>query len=417
MSNAASIAAVRGFIRQNWRSTIREPAEQGPDAFRLPEAFVVPTAGPLFRHMFYWDTYFACEGLVRDGQIGLVRSCANNMIFLCEQLGFIPNSAQETCLNRSQPPVSSFLYRLVYSETGDREWLGRAMAALEVEHSFWKNLRTGPEGLAHYGHHATPHQVEEFYGIVKDRLRDIPAGRADMQDSLVQALAEAESGWDFNPRFDRRCLDFYPVDLNSLLYAMECNAAWFASELGRGREGEIWAARAAARRQKIHALLWDAERGLFLDYDLRKRRQGRLATAAMFYPLWCGVANPSQADSVRKNLPLLERTFGLSTCESGGVARGQAYQWDEPNCWPPLVFAAVAGLSLYGFAEEARRIAAKYVDCVTRNFLATGNLWEKYNAVTGGIDVIDEYAMPPMLGWTAGTFLVALEHLEDQATR
>jgi len=35
--------------------------------------------------------------------------------------------------------------------------------------------------------------------------------------------AEAESGWNFNPRFDGRCEDFCPVDLNSNLYIYETN--------------------------------------------------------------------------------------------------------------------------------------------------------------------------------------------------
>jgi alpha,alpha-trehalase len=52
------------------------------------------------------------------------------------------------------------------------------------------------------------------------------------------------------------------------------------------------------------------------------------------------------------------------------------------------------------------------VNVVSRNFEATGNLWEKYNASTGSIDVQNEYEMPPMLGWTAGVFLHALELLK-----
>lgn len=36
-------------------------------------------------------------------------------------------------------------------------------------------------------------------------------------------IAEAESGWDFNPRFQTRCMDFCPVDLNANLYLYEKN--------------------------------------------------------------------------------------------------------------------------------------------------------------------------------------------------
>jgi alpha,alpha-trehalase len=40
-------------------------------------------------------------------------------------------------------------------------------------------------------------------------------------------------------------------------------------------------------------------------------------------------------------------------------------------------------------------------------------LWEKYNAVTGTTDVVNEYKMPPMMGWTAGVFVFAAGHLNQ----
>ena len=39
--------------------------------------------------------------------------------------------------------------------------------------------------------------------------------------NMLHDLAEAESGWDMTTRFNRRCLDYLPVDLNSLLYKYE----------------------------------------------------------------------------------------------------------------------------------------------------------------------------------------------------
>ena len=64
----------------------------------------------------------------------------------------------------------------------------------------------------------------------------------------------------------------------------------------------------------------------------------------------------------------------------------------------------VEGLLRYGFREEAMRIAKKYVDLVERCFEQTGHFWEKYNVVEGNVEVVDEYKMPAMLGWTFGGY-------------
>jgi alpha,alpha-trehalase len=73
----------------------------------------------------------------------------------------------------------------------------------------------------------------------------------------------------------------------------------------------------------------------------------------------------------------------------------------------------IAGLLRYGYTEESLRIATKFVDCVTINFQETGNLWKRYNAVTGGTDTSNDEKSPPMLGWTAGTYLYALDIIKQ----
>jgi alpha,alpha-trehalase len=133
----------------------------------------------------------------------------------------------------------------------------------------------------------------------------------------------------------------------------------------------------------------------------------------MFAPLWAGLASPEQAAATVAALPRLEREFGLPVVEENRAPF--TYQWDYPNAWPPLQHVAIEGLRRYGYGDEARRLASKYVEVVARNFEATGDLWEKYNAVSGSTDVSDEYEMPRMIGWTAGVFLYCLEVLDESA--
>jgi len=422
---ADPVGAVKDYIAANWASVTHGPDEgvlpvgtrlfPSEGKIALPARYVVPTAAyQPFRLFFYWDTYFACEGLLRSGQTALAKANADNFLYLIELLGFVSNYNLWQDLDRSQPPVASLLVRAVYERTGDKDWLARAAATLEKEHAFWMAFRCGPHGLNHYGSHGTPAQLERFLQVANeyDRIKHVPAGPIERMAFLRHLVAEGESGWDFTPRFGHRCADHYATDLNGLLHRHELNQAWFCGELGNGRAA-LWHERARARRERFNALCWDEARGLYGDYDFRDGRLAPLATAAAYWALWGGLASPARAQRMADNLPLLEREHGLLTCEPGVVPRAQVYQWDAPNAWPPLQFGAMAGLLEVGQKTAARRLAGKYVATVARNFAATGLLWEKYNAETGGVDVAEEYESPPLMDWTAGTFLYACDVLEE----
>ena len=66
----------------------------------------------------------------------------------------------------------------------------------------------------------------------------------------------------------------------------------------------------------------------------------------------------------------------------------------------------------YGFKTDALRVAEKYTSSIEKIFGETNNLWEKYNAVDGTINVTNEYEMPDMLGWTAGVYLLCREYID-----
>ncbi len=407
-----NIKPVHEFIINHWNDTVRQPYNQAEDEVPLVAPFTVPTAGPTFRLLFYWDVYFTCEGLLRSGRADLARANADNFIHLIETLGFVPNYPLKHDLNRSQPPVASLLFRAVYEHERDKTWLARACQAAKREHAFWMSMRCFSNGLNHYGQHLPAARLlDEARDAQPGRIVHVPPDLAGRARHVVNNYAECESGWDFTPRFAGRCTDFAPVDLNCLLYALETNLAWFCTELD-DPEQSYWETQAAARRELVNRYLWDETRGAYFDFNMASGQPGDVLSAAGFSALWHGLATLEQASRFIKHLPALERCFGLLACAPGLRPPKQVYQWDAPNVWAPLQFAAIAGLLRYGFINEALRIAEKYVRVVTLNFERTGNLWEKYNAETGSLDVANEYEMPAMLGWTAGTFLFAYDILE-----
>ena len=411
MTPAEAIASTRAHIDRHWEETFRVSREETAGEIALPHPHTVPSTDPTMWLFFYWDTYFTNLGLIRQGRTAQARNNAENVLHLIERLGYVPNISVRIALNRSQIPVAAVLFDDLHRLAPDRAWLERVYAAITREYAFWAAQRSSPTGLAANNTHADPATLAGFHEVIRHRLKDIPGEPVARLVYLRHKMAECEV-WDFNPRFDQRCADFNAIDTNSVLFQVETIAAGWADELERPAEAARWRERAARRRQLVDAHLWDEARGWYFDYDWTQGRRGAVVSAAPYFALWTGISSGAQAAALVRNLPLVERAHGLITCAEGSNHSANTYQWDAPNAWPPLQAAAMLGLRRYGYHAEARRLAEKYVLTCARNLATSGQLWEKYNALSGGIDVADEYKMPPMMGWTAGIFLLAAEILE-----
>lgn len=406
--NQTAVDAVKSFIREHFPRTIRENMHDEEDRIGLPKPYIVPCADGMFQDLYYWDTYFACVGLGTFDD-SIMRHCAEDFAALVERFGFIPNGSRTFYLNRSQPPYFTLLVDLVWQREQDRDWLAKLWPALEAEYDYWMRRRSSPTGLNRYGNHATNDEKLEFYKwCCGERLGMKHTDEREQLEQSAHTLAEAESGWDFNPRFDCRCEDFNPVDLNSLLYRFECLMAQWARVLGRDDAGQ-WLKHAEARQSRMRHYLWNEERGAFMDYDYRRREFSPVLSAASYMPLWLGVANASEAKRSVEALAVLDCAGGVVGCEPG--ERERVYQWDWPNGWAPQQYPAWQGLIAAGHEAKARELATRYVAMISRCFEQSGALWEKYNVVEASIKVGDEYEMPPMLGWTAGIFMEALRML------
>jgi alpha,alpha-trehalase len=404
-------AAVLAHIRKGFPASIKVQKEGTEDIIAVPHPYTAPCVKEGFQQLFYWDTYFINQGLLRVGLAGQARHNADDLLFLLDQLGLVPNANRHSMANRSQLPFLSQMVWDVYQNQPDNEWLKSAHATLKKEYEFWSTKRLSPCGLNRSGNEAGEEYLMGFYRyLAKERFKGLSL--ATREEQLVfarQALSEAET-WDFTPRFDRRAEEFCAVDLNSNLYTYETNFAAFSKILANGEEQE-WLAKAAKRKALIQELLWNDQLGCYTDYDWKNRHRGNLVSCAALFPLAAGIASPEQAEKVvGKMRAVLECEHGLATCEKR--THPFVYQWDHPNAWPPMQMVAIQALDRYGFKEDAARIARKYVQTVVRNFEKTGDLWEKYNAVTGTIEVADEYQMPRMMGWTAGVFVFAVEYLD-----
>ena len=400
-------SSVRSYISGAWESTLRfQPLDTPDSLLGMPYPYTVPCAEGMFNELYYWDTYFTNVGLIEDGRIDQARHNTSDLISLVDRYGFVPNGNRLWYLNRSQPPYLAHMVADVFEAAPDTLWLAAAWPLLEREYEFWMTERLAPCGLNRYGWtDPTEKDLDGFISSASRRMRTNFRSLGWEPERLrkfgLDCIAECESGWDYNPRFDRRCGDFCPVDLNSNLYGMEMIMARFAEVLGK--DSKPWEQRAAGRRELIRRYLFNPATNSWFDYDYVNGTSSNVVSAAVFSLLFNEVLSAEEASTVRAMLPALEFRGGLAVCAD--AAYPFEYQWSYPNAWPPTSFVAVNGLLRYGYKGDARRLARKYVRSYTEVFGATGQLWEKIDCRTGVLPVDREYGTPAMLGWTAGTFV------------
>lgn len=394
------------YIKENWDSCVRYVPEDKGALIGLPKPYIVPSPDGELQEIYYWDTYFTCKGLILTGRAELAKDCTDDMLFLVDKYGFMPNGNRTYYLSQSQPPFLSLMVMDIFEVYKDKEWLKKACETLKKEYNFWMTKRITETGLNKYmANKDSIGDADKHYESICKRL----GCRVECENHFEFAenfLSDCESGWDFNPRGEMKQKQFVYADLNALLYIYEKNFAKMSEILELGEE-EKWKNAAAKRKKLMNEYLWNG--CAFMDYNFIEKRHSSVFSVASFYPLFAGAADKEQAEKTVENLKKLESGFGVAACAKNPSPA--VYQWDWPTGWAPLQYIMIKALDNYGFKTEARRIAEKYVKVTESLFEKTGRLWEKYNVETGGTDV-KGYASRIMLGWSAGVYIFAKRFIE-----
>jgi alpha,alpha-trehalase len=451
---------------------VKESQIPRPGLLYLPNRYVVP--GGRFNEMFGWDSYFIILGLLRDGRVDLARGMVENFFYEIENYGAVLNANRTYFLTRSQPPFLSSMIRAVYdaeiardpspaNRARQQKWIARAYPYARRDHDFWLTSmhRAGQTGLARYldiGEGPVPDIADHsnYYIDVIEWLvahPDVhtsyliqapetpsPAQWAalaktscDPSHSVVCRLAWShgyrlsrdfykgdravrESGFDISFRFDPfsgSTHHYAAVCLNSLLYKYERDLADFATMLHLTAQVPQWKQQADARRRAINKYLWNADKGMFFDYDFTTNQQSTYVYATIFYPLWAGLATPEQAKTVDAHLGLLDKPGGLA---SSTYASG--LQWDLPFGWAPLNWLAVDGLRKAGYLNDARKVSQEFTHTIRTSFEKEGTIHEKYNVETGSsnVEIIAGYQNVVGFGWTNAVY-VEMEQLLHSAAQ
>ena len=389
--SAADVQAAREYIKEYWKRLVRYHPKDDGNLVGLPKSYLVPSYSEEhefdYNELYYWDSYFMAQGLFDEEHKELLMGILDDLMSLFQRFKIIPNGSRLYYISRSQPPfLTSFIFNLYDTYKLDKKWLKHNIAIAQAEYE------------------------TVWMGTQKPNARQVYRGLSRYYDfNYLHDIAETESGWDMTPRFNRRCLDYLPVDLNALLYKYETDFVRAAHILGDKKAGDKWEKAAEARKTATNELMWDRIRGLYYDYNFVKKKRSSVSSLAAYFPMWAGMVDEYQAAALVRAMRRFENKGGLATTDSLPVRRymrgSMPTQWAYPNGWAPLHFIVVQALERYGYHADARRIALKWVQGNLWWFNAHGIFLEKYNVVSP--------EKPPMkgvypgqtgFGWTNAIF-------------
>jgi len=381
------------YIQAYWHRLERYHPHDDDNQIGLPKPFLVPSfeEGHEFDYneMYYWDSFFMVQGILDQQHEELVSGILENLVFLFKKFKIIPNASRLYLTSRSQPPfLTSFIWQVYDTYEMKNKWLDKNMKVAQDEYrTVWMGTR-------------------------KPNARQIYRGLSRYYDfNYLHDIAETESGWDMTPRFSRQALDYLPVDLNALLYKYEMDFARYYQQKNDTLTASAWEQNAQARKHTMDELMWNNARGIYFDYNYVKERRGTVSSLASYYTMWAGMASEEQAAKMVKALRRFEFAGGLSTTDLQpskfvpGITMLPT-QWAYPNGWAPLQFIVIEGLERYGYHDDAKRLALKWLKNNLDWFNKNGVFLEKYNVVNPAKP--PEKGLYPSqtgFGWTNAVFV------------
>ncbi|MEI7467952.1 MAG: trehalase family glycosidase [Chloroflexota bacterium] len=387
---------LNAYLDTFWDLVTRENRVDTGTLIGVPRPYFIPAADPsnsIFQEMYYWDSYFIALGVIDTRHEQRVIDMAENMAYLIERFGFVPNGTRYYFTSRSQPPFFTHLVRLAHAIVkknaphNETAFLKRMLAAAIRKHDgFWMNEILPPKyrRIVEIGDLGVKHPIS------LNRYTDVNA---------LHIMASCKSGWDHSARCGGdiagseagHWLDYVPICVNSILYVVEKNIAEMAAILGGIALSEDWREIAQARAQTMQDFFWHEDHGFFY------------ASLAGFYPLWAGWATQAQAnDIVKRWLPQFLAEGGLIT----SLLTCNNHQWATPNGWAPLQWLVTEGLDRYGYADEANDIRQSWCHICENGFKRDHTLLEKYNVIKPNTPPAHGvYGTVKGFGWTNGVYI------------
>ncbi|KAL7737638.1 hypothetical protein ACLKA6_007746 [Drosophila palustris] len=367
----------------------------------VPNPVIVP--GGRFVEFYYWDTYWIVRGLLHSGMIQTARGMIDNFLYIVSQYKFVPNGGRIYYWGRSQPPLLVPMVKTYVDMTKDQKYAVQVLPILEMEmDNFLKNHEVQVKGRTMYTYRdkssgprpeAYREDVTSASGFVTDE---------EKEEHFSHLKAACESGMDFSSRWfvspsgnnvgtlaNIKTTWIVPVDLNCILFRNCKTLAEFNTWAGNTDRAENYRTIAGSLIKAITAVLWNKERGVWFDYDLKNKVPRDYFVVTNLSPLWARAYPINDADKITESVMAYIEENQLDSFP-GGVPHtlsNTGEQWDYPNVWPPMMHMLIEGLNNLG-TPPAKELSLQWRDRWVRSnyeaFKQTGFMYEKYNCEAFG---------------------------------
>lgn len=317
----------------------------------IPCRWTTPDRIP-HRFMWLWDSAFHAIAMAQY-DVEMAKNCIRSVLSQQREDGFIAHmmSPQGFISEITQPQVLSWGVWSVYQKDKDKEFLRECVPAL-AKFLIWtmKNRDKNDNGLLEW--FTDPDYTECKCG---------------------------ESGLDNCPRFD------FDIEMDAIDFSTHlCNDAHYLSmiyeELGDKENAEYFRSVYESVEEKINALMWSEEDGLYYDRLFDGELTG-VATPSSFLPMFAGICTQAQADKMVKVL-LDENRFWTAMPIPSMPKDSEFYDIDMwRGCsWLNLNYFTIIGLKKYGYMEIAEELRKRTLETVYKWYEKTGNVFEFYDA-------------------------------------
>ncbi len=412
------------YIIEFWeRSTIsidyKAPGYKGLNLAKRP--FLTPstvTHGDTFGfgEQYRWDTFFQNRGLLLVGGHTLALGQILNLTDTYKDFKRIPNALSSPFFSRPQPPFEMMMVMDVLN-TGYKHTDKIRDCVTQIEQELvteWLDYGTGKQN------HRQSQEMVTTYGLL-----------TRYEPHSNPFIVGCEDGKDHNWTTAKYSYEHLPVQLNAIIYGILLMLEqYYASSVWGNNTEKVSLYKSLRERMysDFQKTFWCTEgkwRG-FRNVSLIKGTEGHILYGDLsteIFPLFFKLATPEQAAITNENIKTYYNgSYGLASTsqmlrEGGSIqtepAGGWKFQWEYPNCWPPLMMIAVEGLKHYGYMQEARTYEENWIHYVESEFDKTGGFSEKYPFDSSVSIEPGYYGTMRGFGWTIATYLCFMKDLSE----